>query len=316
VSDLAVVTIAHTDPTHLARLVGALEDLPVFLHCDAKTSTPVFEQMVGSLPRRVTVLPRMRTSISSWSLVEAELRALRAAITSTSAEHVAVLSGTDYPLVPVEELLDVLRPWHGSSYFYNVPLPFPQWNTRRHADGGEWRLRHHFATWRGHIVSIAGFPLYWPLRRELPPGLCLRASSEWKILAREHVKMLLRVVESRPELIRFWRSTFVPDESFVASILASPAIVGSDALPPCGANAWHYEFARGAHHPKVLTSLDFDVLAAARRGPAVKPSEALADPALPAPAHRKLFARKFSSAGGGELLDRIDAELRGIRTHP
>src|SRR3954454_16273280 len=35
---LTIVILAHADPAHLKRLVSALPDTPVVLHCDARTS--------------------------------------------------------------------------------------------------------------------------------------------------------------------------------------------------------------------------------------------------------------------------------------
>src|SRR5215207_8999868 len=124
--DLAVVLLAHADATHVARLVGALGDLPVFLHCDAKTG-PGEHGLMRQLGRRVTMLPRLDTRTSSWSLVRAELSGLQAAVRTTTADHVALLSGSDYPLLSVDGLLAALEPWQGYSYLYNRTLPFAQW---------------------------------------------------------------------------------------------------------------------------------------------------------------------------------------------
>jgi hypothetical protein len=308
-SDLAVVVLAHSDPAHLLRLVNALEDLPVFVHCDAKTKPAVYGRM-RTLPRRAAMLPRIDTRLSSWSLVAAELVGLRASLRATTADHIAVLSGADYPLVPVEELRRVLRRWTGHSYLYNRPLPFAQWNSSRRQDGGEWRMRYRFLTRRDNIRLWHGKPVRWPVRRSVPDGLELRASSQWKIYSREHAQLLLRVVDTRPDLIRFWRTSFTPDETFAASILSSPAIVGwQTVLRPCLANAWYYRFPPGASHPKWLDQTDFSEIAAARQAPSVEPPGVLdiADPK--ALQHAKLFARKFSS-DNPSLLERIDAELR------
>ena len=309
-SELAVVILAHADPRHVQRLVRGLEDLPVFLHCDVKTSAQDFREM-RRLPRRVAVLPRVDTRLSSWSLVLAELSGLRAALATTSAEHVAVLTGSDYPLVPVSELVSLLAAWRGHSYIYNRPLPFPKWSTRRHQDGGEWRFRYAHLSRKDNIVRFAGHPVRSPVKRPLPPGLELRASSQWKIYSREHVKLLVDVADSRPDLIRFWRSSHTPEESFAASVLGSSPIVGSASLPPCLANPWYYEFPSGAHHPRWLNSSDFHRIAAVRFATPIKPPVAFAHSrvACVPPPHRKLFARKFSSTDP-EILERIDGELR------
>jgi hypothetical protein len=309
-TELAAIVLAHSDPTHLKRLVAALEDVPIVLHCDAKAPRQVAQQMLQGLPSRVTLSERLRTSRASWSLVEAELNALRHAVRLSSARHIAVLSGTDYPLVSMQELVDQLASWDGQSLFRNVPIPFPWWDTPTHQDGGLWRVQHRFMTLRGQALLWRDLPLYWPGRRRIPPELELRASSQWKIYARVHVELLLHMVDSRPDLVRFWRSTHAPEESFAASMLGSRAMLGSLAMPPCLALAWYIVWQGTSSHPRWLCSTDFDRLAEARWAPPIEPAEAVGAPGLEIRPHRKLFARKFSTGVDTEVLDRIDADLR------
>jgi hypothetical protein len=261
------------------------------------------------LSGRVTMLPRLDTRVSSWSLVLAELAGLGAAVRTTNAEHIAVLSGADYPLSTVDGLLAALEPWRGHSYLYNRQLPFAQWSTKQHPDGGEWRFRHRFVVRNDNVVTVGGRPIHWPVRRRLPEGLELRASAQWKVYSREHAQLLLRVTEDRPDLMRFWRTTFVPDESFAASVLASAALVGASALQPCLANPWYYRFPPGGDHPKWLGTEDFADLTRSSRAHPMEPAEAFAPTEGPVREHGKLFARKFTSSDP-EVLDRIDADLR------
>jgi hypothetical protein len=108
--------------------------------------------------------------------------------------------------------------------------------------------------------------------------------------------------------MRFWRSTFIPDESFAASVLSSRALVGSAALPLSLATAWHYDFS-GWHHPRWLGRADFQAIVEARHAPPIDPATAF-NFDRPLGAYRKLFARKFSSAFDPALVTRIDEELR------
>ena len=301
--DLAVVVLAHTDARHVGRLVSALGDLPVFLHCDAKTASSEYELM-RRMGRRVAMLPRRDTRASSWSLVAAELSGLEAAVRTTTADHIALLSGADYPLSSVDGLLEALAPWDGHSYLYNRRLPFPQWS-----GGGEWRMRHRFLTRNDNVLTICRRPIRSPFRRRLPDGLELRASSQWKVYAREHAELLLRVVEDRPDLLRFWRTSFVPDESFAASVLSSRALVGSSAVPLCLANPWYYRFPAGGHHPRWLGTSDLPDLSLASRAEPMSPTEAFGATGDPVRKHQKLFARKFTSTDA-EVVDRIDVDLR------
>lgn len=309
-AEVAAIVMAHADPVHLERLVGALEDVPVFLHCDARAPRDVARQMAQGLPDRVVLCDRLATNRASWSLVEAELAALRRVLRTSGARHVALLSGADYPLVPMQELRDVLRDWDGHSLFRNVPLPFDLWNTRVHRDGGLWRLRHRFVTRRGRAVMWRDVPLHWPLPRRLPPEVELRAASHWKIYARRHAQMLLHAVDTRPDLVRFWRSTHMPEESFAASVLGSRAIFGSEAMPTCLAQPWYILWPRSGSHPRWLRSDDFHRLRAARCAPPVDPRVALDVPGQHTLRHGKLFARKFSTTVDTDVLDLVDDELR------
>ena len=309
-TELAAVVLAHTDPVHLKRLIASLEDVPIVLHCDAKTPGHIVQQMVQGLPNRVTLCERLPTSRASWSLVQAELNALRQSLKVSSARHIVVLSGTDYPLVPMQELIEQLASWDGQSYFRNVAMPFPLWNTPTYQDGGLWRVQHRFMNIRGRALLWRDIPLHFPGKRRIPAELELRASSQWKIYARDHVELLLRLVDTRPDLVRFWRSTHAPEESFAASMLGSRAILGSLAMPPCLALAWYIVWPGASSHPRWLSSADFDCLAEARWDPPIGPEEAVGAPGLQIRPHRKLFARKFSTTVDTEVLDRIDADLR------
>lgn len=305
---LAIVILAHADPTHLKRLVAALPDTPVVLHCDARTPAEVFRQMTDGLPARVRVIERQKTTLASWSLVSAELAALREAVRWTGARHVAVLSGADYPLVPMGDLVRDLQRMDGRTWIANWPLPFSEWVTDRKPDGGLWRLRHRYLMRGDQVVFVGDIPLRWPWRRELPTDVELRACSQWKIYARRHVDALLRLVEQRPDLVRFWRTTLVPDESFVASMLASPKLLGADVVEPCDSGAWYLDWNSGRPgHPRWLSEVDHERLVAARRrAPARLPGGG--PDCAPEGDGGKLFARKFRSTDSA-LLDRLDHEL-------
>ena len=307
-SGLAAVVLAHRDPTQVRRLITALEDVPVVLHCDVKAPDDVAAEMGRDWNGRVVTVPRTSGALNSWSLVRIELDSLRASLAHSSAGHIAVLSGADYPVVGTEELLRSLRAWEGRSYLLNRPVPFEHWSVPGHPDGGQWRTAHRFLTRGDDLLTVRGVPARLPWRRRLPAGLSVRASSQWKIYAREHVERLLDTVDRRPDLVRFWRSTLVPDESFAASMLSSPDLTGAPAIPECHSSPWFIQWGqRGAHHPEWLREDDFAALAAAVARPDTDPVQ-VERPTDRRP--RALFARKFSTEFSTALMDRIDAELR------
>jgi hypothetical protein len=306
-SELAFVVLAHNDPDQVRRLLAALDPAPVFLHVDARTPDDVFRAMTADLGERIHLVRRAPTHLASWTLVAAELRGLQAAVEASDAEHIAVLSGADYPLAPLPVIQEELGEWRGHSWVASAPLPSTRWSSRFHGDGGLWRLRHRFLTRRDRIIFVGRVSLRLPWRRRIPGDVELRASSEWKVLSRRHAELLLDVIARRPDLVDFWRHTLVPDETFIASVLSSPALVGDAALPMVACDPWYIEWPLvRSDHPRWLTVDAFDRLVAARNAPRLLPGDLATGPR----SHRKLFARKFSSVGSGPLLDRIDRELR------
>jgi hypothetical protein len=306
-SQVAVVILAHNNPGHVRRLIGALAGCDIFLHCDTKTPDDVLAAMTDGLPH-VVLTPRFRTARANWGMVEGELAGIRTALERSDAEHIIVASGSCYPLVSTSDLKDELSDWRGLSRLELNPIPYAGWSTRVGGpDGGLWRFNRRFLKIRGRIVLVHhDYPI--PIgRRAVPPALKLHASSQWKIYAREHARALLGALDDSPELVRFWRTAYAPDEICVASILASPELVGSVADELRHDRTWYinwYGMAVGGH-PGWLGLEDFPQLELARARPRLQPD----DDRERGQNSRKLFARKFGT-DSDELLELIDQQLR------
>jgi hypothetical protein len=306
---LAVVVLAHADAPQVKRLIAALADTPVVLHCDARTPAPVFREMTAGLPERVSLAKRVRTTVTSWSLVNAELTALNEAVHRTGADHIAVLSGSDYPLLPMAEIEAEVAKLGDRTWIQNEPLPIANWGTPRQPDGGLWRVQYRYLTRDDQVIYYRGWPLRRPWRRPVPQDITLRGASQWKVYSRTDALALLKLADARPDLMRFWASTLVPDELFAASMLGSRRLRGMDALLPCPSSAWHLNWnGDRPGHPRWLSNDSFDDLEQARWA---TPLEAEGPGPKTDPACRKLFARKFRSTDPA-ILNRIDVELRDV----
>ena len=308
---LAVVVLTHADPAHLHRMAGAFADVPMFVHCDARTSSEVFGAMVAGAPRWVEFVDRLPAQVASWSLVQAELTGVAAALRRTDAQHIAVLSGSCYPLLGVADLCRELEAWSGRTWLANVPMPYAPWRTPRYDDGGMWRLEHRFITRHDNVVLVNGHPLRLPIRRRLPRDIEPRAASQWKIYARQDAQRLLDILDDRSDLRSFWRSTLVPDESFSASMLGSRALFGSDCLPLQSTGAWFLQWDKANRgHPRWLSEADFPLLEKARWAEPLAPDDVVGPDFGYDGSRRKLFARKVSSERSAGLLGEIDQSLR------
>jgi hypothetical protein len=308
VSAVAAVILAHADAAKVRRLIAALDGVDVFLHCDRKTPSVAAAEMVRGLEDRVELVPRVRTKLASWSLVLAELAGVRRALERSDAEHIVVMSGSCYPLVSTEELTDELDAWRGLSRLELNPLPYSGWGSLGRSHGGMWRVDRRFLRYGSQLAMVRGRPIpVWPAR--IPDTLALHASAHWKIYARHHAQALLSVLDSRPDLVRFWSGTFVPEESCVASILRSHDLVGEVADEIWDDRPWFMIWPpHDDSHPRWLVATDYPEIRRAATLPPRRPENPSAMTNVRG-RHRFLFARKIASAAE-DLLNTIDDELR------
>jgi hypothetical protein len=284
----ACIVLAHEDPVHVRRLVEALDPFPVFLHCDARTPESVFRAMTDGLPDRVRLLPRIRTGWAKWENVAAEVEGYRAALEHTDASHVAVLTGSDYPLAHPDEIRSLLEAHRDESFIATHPLPYAEWGR----DGGAARIRYRHWAWRKQMLRL-------PVPRRVPRDVVFAGGSQLKVLARHHAAAVVDTVDRRPDLVRFWRRTWVADETFVPSVLSSPGLTpGFDAEHVPHGLWWIGWDGTARKSPPWLTTADAGRLLERRTAPDVE---------LP-----HVFARKFSTELSSDLLDVVDAAF-GLR---
>jgi len=214
--------------------------------------------------------------------VAVELSGYRAALRTTDASHIAVMSGSDYPLVSVRRIGATLQAFPKSSILKLHRFPFADWGR----SGGLARLRYPHAAIGRQIVRF-------PIPRPLPKGICFAGASAPKILARHHAEQVLAASDARPDLIRFWRSSWCADETFVASMLNTQTIVPDFPDHHVPEIAWFINWDRSRQKsPPWLGVADFPRLCAAARGD---------DGRFP-----RLFARKFSEQRDARVLDLVD----------
>jgi hypothetical protein len=287
---LACVILAHADPTHLRRLIEALEPFPIFLHIDARTPDTTFAAMTADLPSRCTVLERTSTPWAQWGIVSAELEGYRAALDATDAAHIALLSGSDYPLASAREIADFLEEHSGESFAKVNELPFALWGR----SGGLARLRYRHWAFGKRMLRL-------PVRRRLPQGITFTGGPTSKVLARDHARAVVEVAAKHRGLVRFWRRSWSSDETFVYSVLNSPRFVPGWKKQLVREDLWWIGW-DGLRHksPPWLDMTHRDFLLNRQ-----KPG----DPQFPV-----LFARKFSTERSTPVLDAIDAQF-GLRSH-
>lgn len=295
---LAFVVLAHDRPELLARLLAALRhpSTRAYLHLDRRVPLDPFARALEAAETgEVAMLPRHATSWASPELVAAALEGLRRGV-ADGCDYFLLLSGRDFPLRPVEEILAFAEGAGSRSYLEHFPLPDPRWRL-----GGRDRTDFYTYTVRGRretcvprgedtsYLNRRGRLLNRLLRlrglgkpaRRFPAYARAHGGSQWWNLSRVAVEHVLAFLDEHPDYRRYHEHTLAPDEIFFQSILvgtdfAERAEVVDDSLRFM---RWHPE----ESHPRVLDSGDL---------PAMLASGAL-------------FARKFDPAIDEAVLTRL-----------
>jgi len=277
---LAYLIRAHTAPEQLARLVDRLDEgqARFYVHVNRLTDDEVFGEMRSRLAGRenVTWLPRVACYWGGFSLLQATLVGIDAILASGDLpDHAVLLSGQDYPLRPPSEIEEHLVARRGRNLLHHFALPAAEWAGE---GGGLNRLRYpHFerVRYKTRLLRV-------PLPRRVPRGLRPHGGMALWALTGETLAELMRFLDERPEVLRFFRHTKMPDETFFQTVLLSSRLaetVDNELL--------HYlDWSSGSAHPATLTAADL---------PKLRASE-------------KLFARKFDASVDSEILDLLDRE--------
>lgn len=295
---LGIVVLAYNRPEQLAILLRALRhpQVTIYLHIDSGSDIQPFRLALADAGvDEVVWLERYRSSWGSLGIVDAELEGIKRAV-ADRCSYVMVISGEDFPLRPISEIVGFAHDNQARSYVETFALPYRGWPScgRERTDYYTWKLWGRLFTCfpLGEDTSGMTRPrvlLNWVLRarfmfkpkRKFPTYLRPFGGQQWLNLSRAAASHILEFVAQRPDYRRYHAYTACPDELLIQSIL-----MGSEF-------ALHHEIVNddlrflmwtGGDHPKTLQLEDLPAMLASS----------------------DLFARKIIGAEDPALL----AELR------
>lgn len=242
---LGFVIIAHDQPDNVRRLVLRLleQDAVVALHWDARNLVDLGAELKRDLPpefsKRFLPSRRVKVEWGLWTVVEATLCGLEALEQSgLPLSHVTLLSGHDYTLRPLSQLREFLERRPLVEHIECVDHEKEKWVTDGLHDE-RWQYRH-FISWRDDPKM---FDRIWKFQRSLgwkvrpPRGIKPHFGSQWWTLTWPTLREVLKA--SRNGTVRgFFRRTWVPDEMFFQTIVAS--IVPPKRISGFNLNFYHF----------------------------------------------------------------------------
>ncbi len=278
---IAHLILAHAAPAQLSKLIGALQDEHTwfFVHLDRKADLNAFS-FLQNRQRTVLVADRVDVGWGAYSIVEATVRGFESIANSgLDFDYVNLLSGADYPLQPSAEIHDFFARNGGKNFmeYYSV---YREW-TEAVPRLTEYHLTHY--NFPGKYVVQKWINRLLPART-MPAGLEPVGRSQWMSLTMDAVRYILEYLSAHPEVVRFFKLTWAPDEIIFQTILYNSPFRSSLVND----NLRYIEWSKGQASPKVLTGDDLDKMAASG----------------------KLFARKFDLARFPAVIGELDRKIQ------
>lgn len=284
---IAYIILAHRLIEQVARLIRVLSapDDTFFVHIDKKADHQAGVNLLSTLMSSVgpdaDVRPVKRHSCfwGNWSLIGATLEAMQAVIDSEiQYERVVLLSGQDYPIKSRAYIKDFFVHHREAEFVESFSLAtknrWTEWGGQYSDISRAWHLH----------LSVRSHWLHIPIRRKIPLGWVPHGGSQWWCLTRPAVEYILQLLSSHPEVSRYFRRSFIPDEMFFQTVLANSPY----ASRVTGDNLTYVDSSSPTPPwPTVLDTTFYPTL--------------MASP--------KLFARKFDVGHDAAILDLLDQAI-------
>ncbi len=254
--NIAYLIAAHNAPNHLRRLVQRLASphSKVYIHVDRKTPLDAYLHLAG--PDVELLHDRVAVYWGDFTLVDAVLMLLRVALSSDYRfDRAVLLSGSDYPICTSNDIDDFFGLNPDFEYIAAVRMPNEEFSkpisrlTNYHHAGGDSRVK------KIGFQLLCRFGLMRTqrdYRTRLGP-LDPYAGPTWWALSRNACEHIINFIARNPGLVKFYRNTYLPDESFFHTIIANSSF-GSKLKPEITYADW----SKGGAHPATLSLTDVE----------------------------------------------------------
>ena len=222
---IAYILLCHRNPASViaqARQLVAAGDR-VAIHYDARAPRAEFDRIRSELRDEpaVAFARRIRCGWGEWSLVAASLEGLRTALAAfPDASHVYLLSGDCMAIKTAEWAHDFLDR-RDADHIECVDFLTGGWiKTGLREERLVYRHVFNERTQKRLFYAALDLQKRLGLRRRIPDGLSIMIGSQWWCLRRRTAEAILAFLKARPDVTRFFRTTWIPDETFFQTLVA------------------------------------------------------------------------------------------------
>jgi hypothetical protein len=222
---IAYILLCHKDPEGIiaqAQRLTAAGDC-IAIHFDLRAQQSDFDRIQAALAQNSSVVfsrKRIKCGWGGWSLVQATLQAIETAMEAfADATHFYMLSGDCMPTKTAEYAHSFLDR-EEADYIESVDFFTGDWIK---TGIKEERLiyRHWFneRTQKWLFYTSMNLQARLKLARSVPADIQMQIGSQWWCLRRRTMEWVLDFIKTRPDVMRFFRTTWIPDETFFQTVV-------------------------------------------------------------------------------------------------
>jgi uncharacterized protein DUF5928/core-2/I-Branching enzyme len=222
---IAYILLCHKDPDAIieqARRLTAAGDY-MAIHFDARARPAHFRQIREALadnPNVTFARKRIKCGWGEWSLVQASLNAVKAALEAfPRATHFYMLSG-DCMAIKTAEYTHWFLDDHDCDFIESFDFFESDWIKTGFKE--ERLIYRHFFNERTHKwLFYQSFEMQkrLGLKRAIPEDVEVQIGSQWWCLRRRTIEWIVDFTRKRRDVMRFFRTTWIPDETFFQTLV-------------------------------------------------------------------------------------------------
>ncbi len=222
---IAFILLCHKDPDAIIkqaeRLTAAGDYMAI--HFDASAKPEFFQKIKTALAENPNVAfarKRIKCGWGEWSLVQATLNAVEAAVDAfPRATHFYMLSGDCMAIKSAQYAHDFLDE-KDIDYIESFDYFESDWiKTGMKEDRLIYR---HFFNERNHkslFYASMNLQKKMGFERKIPHDIQVQIGSQWWCLRRRTIEWILKFIKKRRDVMQFFRTTWIPDETFFQTLV-------------------------------------------------------------------------------------------------
>ena len=275
---LAILIMAHRLPKQVALLCNCLmhNDIDIFIHIDKKVDDTSFKNLINT-PNTFFIHNRTSTDWGAFSIVDTIINCFVEIMDSYKYDYICNISGQDFPIKTMPQLIHYINENFGSEFIENVPFSNEnEWwkeNTRRVQTYSFINLNFKGKYRIEKVINLI------TTKRKPPKNILFSGNSGWFCLSSKAISFLITSFKQDKKMTNFFRYVWGADEIYFSTVLYN-----SPLRKRMIGNLLYTEWpSENKLHPKVFTAQDKIQLQQSN----------------------KLFARKFDYTIDKEIIDYV-----------